>query len=81
MESKVEVSVGCMEFLISEVEKDRKKIEILSAENRVMNNFFNLVNRIGDQKHVGFEEDRLWQAKKEFEAAKNALVVRPEAEF
>ena len=68
-ETKIEVSAGCTEYLVREVETLRRQNELLNAENRVMNNFFSLVDRLQGKPSIGYGEDRLWQAKKEIEAA------------
>jgi len=65
---KIKISVGAIEYLVSEVEQKRKQVELLSAENRVMNNFFKLVNGIMPQQPYGEGQDKLYLAKKEFES-------------
>ena len=67
---KVKIETGMVEFLISEVELLRRQNEILSAENKVINNFFSMVDRLGPKQSVGYAEDKLWQAKREYEDAK-----------
>lgn len=69
-DTKIEVSVGCTEFLVTEVELLRRQNEILSAEKRIVDNFFELVNRLDGKQRPGYGEDRLYQAKKEIAAAK-----------
>lgn len=69
LDTKIEVSVGCTNFLVNEVETLRRKNELLLAKTSVMDNFFGLVNRLGDAQRTGYGEDQLWQAKKEIEAA------------
>lgn len=66
MTTHVKLDAKCVEFLISEVEKLRRTNELLGAENNVMHNFFGLVDRLGAKQNIGYAEDRLWQAKKEF---------------
>lgn len=67
--TKIEVSVGCTEFLISEVESLRRQNEILRAEKNVMDNFFSLVNRLEGKPSQGYGSDLLWDAKKEIREA------------
>lgn len=69
LDTKIQISAGCTEYLVREVETLRRNNEVLSAENKVMNNFFSLVNRLEGKSPIGYGEDRLWQAKKEIEAA------------
>ena len=40
LDQKIEVSAGCTEYLVREVETLRRNNELQSAENRVINNFF-----------------------------------------
>ena len=68
-DQKIKVSIGSVEYLVREVEQNRRRLETLEIENRVMNNFFSLVNRLGDQPRQGYGEERFRDAKKEFEAA------------
>ncbi len=80
LDTKIEIATGCTEYLVREVETLRRNNELLSAENKVMNNFFSLVNRLEGKSSIGYGEDRLWQAKKEIEAAKvkaNHDLVKP----
>lgn len=67
--AKIAVPAGCTEYLVKEVESLRQKNAILSAENRVMNSFFAMVDRLGPKKDPGFEQDMLWQAKKDIAEA------------
>lgn len=72
-DTKITISVGCVEYLIEEVESKRKRVELLSIETHVMNNFFNMVNKLAPPPDRGYSPDDLYQAKKEFgEAVKNA---------
>lgn len=68
-DSKIQVSVGCTEYLVKEVETLRRSNELLGAQMNVVDNFFSMVNRLGDTGKVGYGTDQLWQAKKEIEAA------------
>lgn len=70
-DEKIKISNGCVGYLIDHVGELRSKNKLLNAENRVMNNFFSMFDRIGDKKTQGYGEDRLHQAKKEFEEAIN----------
>ena len=70
---KIELTVGCTDYLVSEVESQRRQIKILSAENKVMNNFFKLVDRLEGKPSQAYGEDRLWQAKKEIKEAVDKL--------
>lgn len=69
-DTKISVSIGLTDYLVGEVEQLRRQNELLSAEKRIVDNFFSMINRIGDQPRIGYGEDRLWQAKKEIAAAK-----------
>lgn len=66
---KIEVSIGCVEYLQEEIKRLRKRDEILTAENRVMESFFNMFDRIGPKRAYGASEDRFWQAQKEIKEA------------
>ena len=66
---KIQISLGCANFLTEEVEQLRRKNEILSAEKRIVDNFFNMINRLGDRPSQGYGEDLLWQAKREIASA------------
>ena len=70
-EQKIEVSIGSMDFLVNEVTQNRRQIEVLSAENKVMNNFFIMFDRMGPPKVQGYGTDNFREAKKEFEDAVN----------
>lgn len=70
MEEKIELSVGCVEWMQKEIEQLRRQNELLSAKQSVVDSFFSMVDRLGEKQRVGYGEDRLWQAKKEIEAAK-----------
>lgn len=78
MEQKISISMGCIDWLVREVETLRRQNELLSSETRVMNNFFSMVERLNGPRSVGYGEDRLWQAKKEIEQAKNDVVQKDE---
>lgn len=73
MEEKVQIKIGCVDYLIKEIERLRSVKEISDAQISVMNNFFGLVNRIGDVKRIGYEEDLFYQAKREIYEAKESL--------
>lgn len=84
-EDKISIKFGCVEYLLDEVQRCRHKIDVLQARTDVMDQFFNLVNRIGN-KTAGeaYGEDRFWQAKKEIreacmEAQKNQPQVGTDA--
>lgn len=68
-ETKIEISVGCTDFLVNEVETLRRQNEVLSAEKRIMDNFFGMIHRLGDKPSQGYSQDQLWQAKKEIAEA------------
>ncbi len=61
--------MGSVDFLISEVETNRRELDVLRAENNVMNNFFNMIDRLGAPKSRGYGEDKLRQAKNDFKQA------------
>ena len=69
MDEKILISVGCTNYLVTEVEQLRRKNEILSAENQVMHCFFSMFDRMGSKPSQGYAEDRLYQAKKEIREA------------
>ena len=73
MEEKIQIKIGCVDYLVNEIESLRQAKIISDAQISVMNNFFGLVNRIGDTPKVGYEEDRFYQAKREIREAKEAL--------
>lgn len=77
---KIEVSKGCTDFLIGEVERLRRQNEVMGAELSVMNNFFEMINRIGPKQSQGYGEDKLWQAKKEIAAAEAMTDAKQETE-
>ena len=68
-DSKVEISVGCVQFLEEEVTRLRRENELIGTENRVINNFFALIDRVGAKPSQGYGEDKFWQARKEIEEA------------
>lgn len=68
-DTKIEISVGCCEYLLNEVKNLREDKKYLSVKSEVMDNFFNLINNISPKNNIGYSEDLLWQAKKEIEAA------------
>lgn len=72
-EQKIAISVGCTDFLVSEVESLRRQNELLSAEKRVVDNFFGMINRLGDKPSQGYSQDMLYQAKREIEESKKAV--------
>jgi len=69
LERKINISVDAVHNLISEVERNRSRLQVVEAENKVMNNFFSMVNRLGGQPGQGYSEDLFVRSKKEFEAA------------
>lgn len=71
-ETKIEVSLGCTDFLIEEIEALRRKNDLLSAQMGVVNNFFGMIDRLGGKVGSGYSEDYLWQAKKEIKDAKRS---------
>lgn len=76
-DGKIKISKGCAEYLIEEVDRLRKENELLGVENRVMNNFFTLVERIGPDRSQSYTEDLLFQAKREIaEAIKKSKEVQ-----
>jgi len=68
-DQKIQVSVGCTDFLISEVESLRRQNELQGAQLRIVDNFFGMINRIGDKPSQGFGTDPFWQAKQEIRKA------------
>lgn len=72
-DQKIEISVGAVEYLVREVEQKRKQVDLLSAENRVMNNFFKLTNGLMPNQSYGEGDDMFYRAKKEFEAVAEEL--------
>lgn len=68
-ETKLVVTKGCLDFLVEEVERNRRKIELLEAQTRVMNGFFMLAEKMAGAKSLGFEHDLLYQAKSEIRRA------------
>ncbi len=69
---KIQVSVGCTDFLVGEVETLHRQNELQGAQLRIVENFFSMVNRLEGKPSQGYGEDRLWQAKREIEDATNA---------
>lgn len=69
MEHKLLISKGCLDWLVGEVEKLRKQNELMGAQLSVMDNFFSILDRVGPKRSQGYEEDRLYQAKKEIREA------------
>ncbi len=70
MEETVIVKVGCVDFLVQEVESLRQQNKIQAAQLQVMDGFFNMIDRLGAPKSQGYSEDKLWQAKREIQTAK-----------
>jgi len=68
-DKKINITIGCVDFLINEVTQIRKQNELLSVENRVMNNFFAMIDRLGAPKTQGYGTDFFWEVKKEFKKA------------
>ena len=73
MEEKINIKIGCADYLVNEVESLRDQNKLLGVQVEVMNSFFNLIDRIGDTKKQGYSEDRLYQAKREIREAKEKL--------
>jgi len=69
LDNKIEITVGCAEFLTQEVTRNRRDLELLGAENRVMNNFFGMIDRIGDKSGGSCSPDQFYQARREIEEA------------
>jgi len=69
-ETQITINAGCADFLITEIESLRRQNEILIAEKRIVDGFFNMVDRLQGKPSQGYGEDRLWQAKKEIREAK-----------
>ena len=70
-DTKIKVPAGCVDYLYDEVKRNQDEIRFLRAENNVMHNFFNLVNRIGGGQLTGMGcTDSMWQVKRDIEAAK-----------
>ena len=67
MEETVIVKVGCVDFLVQEVESLRQQNKIQAAQLQVMDGFFNMIDRLGAPKSQGYSEDKLWQAKREIQ--------------
>ncbi len=68
-DKKVKITVGCMDYLIGEVTKVRARLEVAQAENKIMHNFFSLVDRLGDKPSLAYGEDKFFYAKDEFTKA------------
>jgi regulator of replication initiation timing len=70
LDAKIEVSVGCVEYLTKEVENLRQENKMLRIENTAINRFLTLIESITPKNQsIGYGEDRLWQAKREIENA------------
>lgn len=67
--TKLQVSKGCTDFLVREVEQLRRKTELMGAQLDVMNSFFSMVDRIGPKHSQGYSPDDLYQTKKEIAEA------------
>lgn len=70
--TKIQVSKGCTDFLVNEVERLRRKNEIMGAELGVMNNFFAMIDRLGPKPGQEYSPDQLYQAKKEIAEAEQS---------
>lgn len=72
LDTKIEVSVGCVNFLTDEVETLRKQNEKLMIEKRIVDRFLTLTESIQPRNSaVGYGTDQMWQAKREIEEAIN----------
>jgi len=71
---KIQVSVGCTDFLVSEVERLRRQNEIQGAQLHIVEHFFGMVNRLDGKPSQGFSPDQLYQAKCEIESAIESAV-------
>lgn len=70
LDEKVSVSVGCLNYLTSEVEGLRRQNEMMGIENRTINRFLNFAESIQPKSNnVGCSVDSLWQAKREIDQA------------
>lgn len=70
LDTKVKVSVGCVNYLTNEVETLRKQNHEMGIENRIIHRFLNLVESINHKGSiVGYGEDKMWDAKREIAAA------------
>lgn len=75
-DQKISISIGCTDFLVNEVESLRRQNELLSAEKRIVDNFFGMINRLNGPSSQGYSQDMLFQAKKEI---REAMITPPPA--
>lgn len=68
-ETRITVSVGCTDYLVDQVESLRRQNEVLSAEKRIVDNFFGMINRLEGKQPQGYSQDQLSQAKQEIKSA------------
>lgn len=72
LDTEIKVAVGCVNYLIEEIETLRKRTRELQIENDAYNRIIKMTESIHPKNNlVGYGEDRLWQAKKEIEEAIN----------
>lgn len=70
LDTKVEVSVGCLNYLTGEVESLRKQNRELVIKVELTDRFLRLTESIQPRgNNTGFGPDLLWQAKQEIEKA------------
>ncbi|MEN0059587.1 MAG: hypothetical protein AAGB31_12180 [Bdellovibrio sp.] len=70
LDTKIEISVGCVEWMQKEIDTLRKQNELLNIEKRVVDRFLTLTESISRPVvGYGIGDNRLWQAKKEIEEA------------
>lgn len=71
LDTKIEVSVGCAEWMQKEIESLRSENEKLLIKTELTERFLKLTESISRPVvGYGIGEDRLWQAKKEIHEAK-----------
>lgn len=78
-DTKIQISKGCIDYLIAEIEGNRQRLAIVEAENSVMKRFFNMIDRLGPEQTRGYAEDGLYKVKHEFKKAIDRIAAETEA--